>query len=445
MDPLKYLFKKPALTGRLARWLLLLAEFDIMYTTQKSIKGSAIAEHLSAHPVIDTRKLEDVFPDQDINSLEVNKDIEPWRMLFDGAANHRGCGAGVLFITPEGLCMPMSFRLGFDCTNNMAEYEACVLGLKVAISIGVKKLEHFIEINFDYFPRENNRFADALATLASMMDFGPRETIQPFVVDQRDSPSYEESINALTADGRPWYAKIVDFIKERRYPADATHGEKRFLRRYATQFVLHEDILYKRPYDGIQLVCIDEEQAQTVLDQVHQGICGSHMNAHMLAKKILRLGYYWNTMEADCVEYVRKCHKCQIFANLIHVPPIELHSLSSPWPFSTWGIDVIGKVTPKASNRHEFVLVAIDYFTKWVEAQSYAKFTAGKAAKFLEEHIICRHGMPQELISGQGQHFRGKAQELCDKFKIVRHRSSPYRPQTNGAVEAANKNMKAIL
>ncbi|XP_043687613.1 uncharacterized protein LOC122638831 [Telopea speciosissima] len=280
-------------------------------------------------------------------------------MFFDGAANHRGCGAGVLFITPEGLCMPMSFRLGFDCTNNMVEYEACVLGLKTTISIGVKKLEvygdssivifkvqgrwktkdeklkpyqeyiealveHFTEINFDYFPRDSNRFADALATLASMMDFGPGETIQPFVVDQRDSPSHEESINVLTVDGRPWYAKIVDFIKEGRYPADATHGEKRFLRRYATQFVLHEDILYKRSYDGIQLVCVDEEQAQTVLDQVHQGICGPHMNAHMLAKKILRLGYYWNTMEVDCAEYVRKCHKCQIFANLIHVPPTEV-------------------------------------------------------------------------------------------------------------------------
>ena len=67
-----------------------------------------------------------------------------------------------------------------------------------------------------------------------------------------------------------------------------------------------------------------------------------------------------------------------------------------------WGIDVIGKVTPKASNGHEFVLVAVDYFTKWVEAQSYAKLTAAKVAKFLKENIICRHGMPQELISDQG-------------------------------------------
>ena len=136
-------------------------------------------------------------------------------------------------------------------------------------------------------------------------------------------------------------------------------------------------------------------------------------------------------MEADCVEFVKHCHKCQIFANLIHVPPTELYTLSSPWPFSIWGIDVIGKIHPKASNGHEFILVAIDYFTKWIEAQSYAKLTANKVAKFLQEFIICRHGMPHSIISDQGQHFRGKVQELCDKFHIQRHRSSPYRPQTN--------------
>ncbi|XP_042485794.1 uncharacterized protein LOC122066035 [Macadamia integrifolia] len=434
MDPIKYLFEKPALTGRLARWLLLLAEFDIVYVTQKSIKGSVSAEHLSAHPVVDTRPLNDIFPDEDVVSVEVENEVGSWQMFFDGATNHKGCGAGVLLITPEGLNMPMAYRLDFECTNNMAEYKACLMGLKAAISIGVKRLE-----------RDINRFADALATLASMVDFGPGEQIQRFIIDRRDHPSHQGFVNALTVDGRPWFAHIVDFIREGKYPADATQGDKRFLRRYATQFILHEDILYKRSFDGVQLVCVDEDQAQTILEQVHQGICGPHMNACMLAKKILRLGYFWNTLEADCTEFVKKCHKCQIFANLIHVPPTELHTLSSPWPFSTWGINVIGKINPKASNGHEFVLVAIDYFTKWVEAQSYAKLTAAKVAKFLQEHIICRHGMPHEVISDQGQHFRGKAQELCDQFRIARHRSSPYSPQTNGAVEAANKNIKVIL
>ncbi|XP_042477702.1 uncharacterized protein LOC122059068 [Macadamia integrifolia] len=141
MDPIKYLFEKPALTGRLARWLLLLAEFDIVYVTQKSIKGSVITEHLSAHSVVDMRPLNDIFPDEDVVSVEVENEVGIWQMFFDGAANHKGCGAGVLLITPEGLNMPMAYRLDFECTNNMAEYEACLMGLKAAISIGVKRLE----------------------------------------------------------------------------------------------------------------------------------------------------------------------------------------------------------------------------------------------------------------------------------------------------------------
>ncbi|XP_043717531.1 uncharacterized protein LOC122665445 [Telopea speciosissima] len=136
---------------------------------------------------------------------------------------------------------------------------------------------------------------------------------------------------------------------------------------------------------------------------------------------------------------------CQILANITHIPPTELHSLNAPWPFSTWGIDIIGKVMPKASNGHDFILVAIDYFTKLVEAQSYVVLIAAKITKFIKENLICRYGVPHALISDQRAHFWGKVDKFCTKFGIQRHQSMTYRPQTNGAVEAANKNVKAIL
>ena len=78
--------------------------------------------------------------------------------------------------------------------------------------------------------------------------------------------------------------------------------------------------------------------------------------------------------------------------DLIHVPPSELHALTSPWPFSVWGIDIIRKISPKSSNGHEFILVAIDYFTKLVESTSYANLNAAKVATFIKSHIICRLG-----------------------------------------------------
>ena len=95
------------------------------------------------------------------------------------------------------------------------------------------------------------------------------------------------------------------------------------------------------------------------------------MKRRMLAEKILRMGYYWNTMETDCVDFVKSFHDCQTHANLYHVPPSELYIMTSPAPFSILGIDVIGRIAHKASNKHEYILVAINYFTKWVEATSY--------------------------------------------------------------------------
>ena len=101
-----------------------------------------------------------------------------------------------------------------------------------------------------------------------------------------------------------------------------------------------------------------------------RGSCRSlwlHMGGHMLAHKIMRTSYFWLAMETNCCQFVQRCLECQMHGDLIHIPPSELHTLKSPWPFSICGIDIIGKILPKYSNGHEFILVAIDYFTKWGE------------------------------------------------------------------------------
>ncbi|RDX65158.1 hypothetical protein CR513_56211, partial [Mucuna pruriens] len=96
-------------------------------------------------------------------------------------------------------------------------------------------------------------------------------------------------------------------------------------------------------------------------------------------------------MEADCCEHVRRCHKCQIYVDNIKTPHVPLNVLSAPWPFSIWGIDVIGPIEPKASNDHRFILVAIDYFTKWVEAASYPSVT---------KNVVYR--VPNRIITDNG-------------------------------------------
>ena len=120
---------------------------------------------------------------------------------------------------------------------------------------------------------------------------------------------------------------------------------------------------------------MDKKEAEKIMKDMHDGIFGIHSSGHTMAKKILRAGYYWSTMETDCHYHSRTCHKCQIYADKVHVPPIPLNVMTAPWPFAMRGIDMIREIKPNASNGHHFILVAIDYFTKWVEAASYASVT----------------------------------------------------------------------
>ncbi|RVW19217.1 Retrovirus-related Pol polyprotein from transposon 17.6 [Vitis vinifera] len=441
LDPLRYLFDRPVLTGRLMRWLVLLTEFDIHYVTQKSVKGSIVADHLASLPISDDRSVDDDFPDEQIVSMT---SITGWRLYFDGAANQSGFGIGILLISPQGDHIPRSVRLAFSdhhrLTNNIVEYEACITGLETALDLGIRQLEihgdsnlvikqtqgiwrtrdeklkpyhayldllidRFDVLRYIHLPRAENQFADALATLASLIVIPAGVNVRPLLIETRSAPAY--------------YCLIGEIEDQIELP-------------------------WRSP-DGLLLLCLDRASADRVMREVHAGVCGPHMGGHMLARKIMRTGYFWLTMETDCCQFVQRCQECQMHGDLIHVPPSELHALASPWPFSVWGIDIIGKISPKSSSGHEYILVAIDYFTKWVEAASYARLTAARVAKFIRSHIICRYGVPHELISDRGVHFKGEVDTLIQEYGIQHHRSSAYRPQTNGAVEAANKNIKRIL
>ncbi|XP_038679469.1 uncharacterized protein LOC119980745, partial [Tripterygium wilfordii] len=207
MDPIKYIFEKPSLSGRIAKWQMLLSEYDILYVTQKAIKGSAIADYLADGAIDDAQSMDLKFPDIDVMTVSIEegnqKDLAKWTMLFDGASNIMGCGIGAVLISPDENIIPFTAKLYFECTNNVAEYEACTMGIQVAIDMGIRRLQvygdsqlvirqlndewetkddklipyyqhikklfkFFDWIEFDHIPREENQIADALATLTAI-------------------------------------------------------------------------------------------------------------------------------------------------------------------------------------------------------------------------------------------------------------------------------------
>ncbi|XP_047257599.1 uncharacterized protein LOC124889666 [Capsicum annuum] len=120
--------------------------------------------------------------------------------------------------------------------------------------------------------------------------------------------------------------------------------------------------------------------------------------------------------------------------------------MTTPWPFVAWRIDVIRPIEPKASNGHRFILVAIDYFKKWVKAATFKLVTKKSVVDFIHSIIICRFGIPKIIIMDNAANLNSHLmQEVCQQFNIMHQTSTPYHPKANEAVEAANKNLKKIL
>jgi len=163
MDLIKYIFEKPALSGRIGRWQMLLSEYDIVYVTQKSIKGILVAEYLAQQPIDDYQPMQPDFPDEDIMALfeekEGGQDEKAWILLFDGASNALGHGIGAVLIYSKIQYIPMTARLCFNCTNNIAEYEACAMGIRAAIESKAKVFEGVWRLSFGY-PSVERRMGD---------------------------------------------------------------------------------------------------------------------------------------------------------------------------------------------------------------------------------------------------------------------------------------------
>nr|XP_023917465.1 uncharacterized protein LOC112029013 [Quercus suber] len=257
MDPLKYLFEKPALSGKLSRWLILLAGFDLKYVARKTIKGSAVSDFCVENPIEREDGKED-FPSKEILDVELGT----WKMYFDGAVNQYGNGIGILLITPERSHLPLAIKLNFEPTNNMAEYkETEVFGDSTLVIAQAQKLwkvkeEHlkpyqkyledltktFDKIEYTIIPKAQNQLVDDLVTLASMVKIPEGAWTRPLEIEQ----SYEEvhkrkteaSVMTIEEEEVSWYYNIMKFLELGAYSDGVDKRERRSIRMMAIQYIL---------------------------------------------------------------------------------------------------------------------------------------------------------------------------------------------------------------
>ena len=159
-----------------------------------------------------------------------------------------------------------------------------------------------------------------------------------------------------------------------------------------------EGTFYKQGFITPLIKYLGSIEAQESLAETHDGICGQHLRAKALAKKVLRAGFFLPTKLKDDKDYVASCDKCQRHGDMHITPLAELTSLASPWPFAWWGIDIL-RPFPKAASQLKYIVVAANYSTKWIEVEPLAKITAKNVICFFKINILARFGVPDLVIS----------------------------------------------
>ncbi|GAU31015.1 hypothetical protein TSUD_393000 [Trifolium subterraneum] len=373
--PIKQVLKKPDLAGRMIAWSVELLEYDITFSPRGSIKSQVLADFV----------LEMTTPPEMAST-------QPWTLSVDGASNLRGSGAGIVLEGPNGVLIEQSLRFAFKASNNQAEYEALIAGMKLAKEMEVLDLkaksdsqlvtnqvsseyqtkdpqlmrylekvrglaEQFDNFELIHVPRDQNSKADLLSKLASTKKPGNNKTV---IQETISKPSTEMAEVTLVVEQSDWRLPIIQYLKRDILPVEKEDAAR--IKKITPYYTLIGEKLYKRGFSSPLLLCVSTAEAQRILNEIHDGSCGNHIGARSLAGKVTRAGYFWPTLLHEATKYIRSCDKCQRFADLHHAPGEAMQSVMAPWPFYMWGVDIVGPFTA-SQGQVKFLLVAVDYFT----------------------------------------------------------------------------------
>ncbi|GJV50872.1 reverse transcriptase domain-containing protein [Tanacetum coccineum] len=229
---------------------------------------------------------------------------------------------------------------------------------------------------------------------------------------------------------------ICEYLTKEILPADKKKA--RAIRRKAARYTMINGTLYRKSFLGSWLRCVGPLQANYVLREIHGGSCGMHSGPRSVVAKAIRTGYYWPTMHMDTLKLIRECNDCQVHRPVPRNPQQNLTPITSSWPFYKWRIDIVGPF-PEGLGKVKFLIVAVDYFTKWIEAKPVATITA-IMLKVCWDNIDCNMVSQGKIVSDNGKQFCDNPfKDWCEKLYIRQCFASVKHPQTNGLVEIENR------
>ncbi|XP_074327871.1 uncharacterized protein LOC141665789 [Apium graveolens] len=405
---LRKVIHKPDASGRLVNWAIELSQFNIKFVPRTAIKAQALAEFV----------MECTFPEstqplpREMSPERTNSSTDSWKLYVDGSSTAERSGAGLILISPEGFTIQQAITFAFKARNNQAEYEALIVGLRLAKYLGVSRMtihsdsQIVVKQTTGEYIAKDPTLAQYQAMVRSILEATPDITILQI---NREENSKADELSKLVQNSSDLVSSV--YFEELKVPSteraevlDGTlpedQNKARYLKHKAAHFFLEEGQLYRRTFSVPTLKCVDPEEANFCFREVHEGICGDHLAAKALAYKIIRQGYYRPTIHSDSIAYVQKCPQCQKFSNVPRKSLSLPASVLSPIPFAVWGIDIMGPF-PRAKGDLRYFLVAIDYMTKWAEAKAMKTINQQDCIKFMDA-IVMRFGIPVDLISDNG-------------------------------------------
>ncbi|GJX93842.1 reverse transcriptase domain-containing protein [Tanacetum coccineum] len=252
-----------------------------------------------------------------------------------------------------------------------------------------------------------------------------------------------ETLMDVTTKDTPWFANFAKSLVGDVIPKGMTYQQKKKFFVDLKNYFWEEPYLFKVCSDGMIRRCVSGSETHTILDQCHHGPTGGHYGPNTTTKKVPDSGFYWPTIIKEAHTLVRLWEACQKTGNISKCDKIPLNSIQVCEIFDIWGIDFM--VPFSKSYKFEYILVAVDYVSKWAEAQALPTNNARLVISFLKK-LLCRCGMPKALISDRGTHFCNKIMEKTMKRYGVNHCfSTSYHPQTSGQVENTNRALKRIF
>ncbi|GJX61397.1 reverse transcriptase domain-containing protein [Tanacetum coccineum] len=284
-----------------------------------------------------------------------------------------------------------------------------------------------------------NYAADHLSRLENPYEnvFDPKEITETFPL---------ETLNAVTShddQNTPWFADIANYHAGNFLIKGMSTQQKRKFFKDIKHYFWDDPFLFRTCADQIIRRCVFGQEALEILKACHEGPTGGHHSANITARKVFDAGFYWPTIYKDAYELIKSCDACQRQGKISQRDEMPQNAIQVCEIFDVWGIDFMGPFPSSRGNK--YILVAVDYLSKWVEAKALPTNDARVVVKFLKS-LFSRFGAPRAIISDRGTHFcNDKFDKVMSKYGVTHRLSTPYHPQTSGQVEVTNRGLKRIL